>query len=191
MVSIQQVHSTFQPGDVLVAVSDGKVQWRLPDGSLNMVLDTGEGGYTTGMAFDDRGHLFVTGFDRDKVYEFDPTGSLVGAFYTKDGVTDCDPESIVFDAAGNMLVGHASCSRDVLKIAPDGTLVARFDVATEHRGSDWIDLEPNQCTLRYTSEGTSVHQYDVCSGGQLSDWGEPASLSLMRFVTYPILTVMW
>lgn len=55
----QQVHATFERGDVFVAVSNGKVQWRLPDGTLNATLDTGEGGFTTGMAFDDRGHLFL------------------------------------------------------------------------------------------------------------------------------------
>jgi len=136
-----------------------------------MVLDTGEGGFTTGMAFDDRGHLFLTGFTTHKVYEFDNTGSLVGVFFEMDGVTDCNPESIVFDAAGNMLVGHAGCNDDVLKIAPDGTLLDRFDVEVENRGSDWIDLEPDQCTLRYTSEGARVLRYDVCEDTQLLDWG--------------------
>ncbi len=44
------VHDKFEVGDVFVAVSGGKVQWRLPDGTLNKILDTGAGGFTTGMA---------------------------------------------------------------------------------------------------------------------------------------------
>ena len=48
-------------------------------------MDIGEGGFTTGMAFDDRGHLFVTGFSTHKVYEFDTSGGLVGVFATMDG----------------------------------------------------------------------------------------------------------
>lgn len=167
----QQVHATFERGDVFVAVSNGKVQWRLPDGTLNATLDTGEGGFTTGMAFDDRGHLFLTGFSTHKIYEFDNAGTLVGTFATLDGTTDCQPESIVFDAAGNLYVGQAGCSDDVLKFAPDGTRLARYDVAIEDRGSDWIDLEPDQCTLRYTSEGQRVLRYDVCQDVQLGDWG--------------------
>lgn len=43
------VHDEFQPGDVFVAVSGGKVQWRLRDGTLNKILDTGAGGFTTGI----------------------------------------------------------------------------------------------------------------------------------------------
>lgn len=173
----QGIHTTFQRGDVFVATSGGHVQWRLPDGTLNAELDTGEGGYTTGMAFDDRGHLFLTGFGTSKIYEFDTTGELVGTFATLDGTTDCSPESLVFDAAGNLYVGQADCSRDVLKFAPNGSLLARYDVARERRGSDWIDLEPDQCTVRYTSEGQRVLQYDVCGGSQLGDWGSGLTTS--------------
>lgn len=52
-----QSSTTFGIGDVFVAVSDGRVQWRLPDGTLNSTLDTGLAGYTTGMAFDKLGNL--------------------------------------------------------------------------------------------------------------------------------------
>lgn len=169
-VSSNQAHDTFQPGDVFVAVSDGKVQWRLPDGTLNAVLDTGEGGFTTGMAFDDRGHLFLTGFSTNKIYEFDITGELIGTFAALDGTTDCQPESIVFDAAGNMYVGQAGCSDDILKFAPDGAFLARYDVEVEDRGSDWIDLASDQCTVRYTSEGSLIKQYDVCDALQGPNW---------------------
>ena len=83
------------------------------------------------MAFDSTGKLYVTDFGGNGVTVFDTDGSRIGPF----GGTNFGqhPESIVFDAAGNLL--------------------ARFDVATETGGgSDWIDLAPDQCTLFYTSE---------------------------------------
>jgi len=58
-----QSSTSFGIGDVFVAVGNGQVQWRLPDGTLNATLDTGLGGYTTGMAFDKvPGDLYVTNF---------------------------------------------------------------------------------------------------------------------------------
>ncbi|MDX1670055.1 MAG: hypothetical protein R3194_11600, partial [Limnobacter sp.] len=38
---------------------------------------------------------------------------------------------------------------------------SQFDVATDDRGSDWIDLAADQCTMYYTSEGTLVKRFDV------------------------------
>ena len=52
-------HETFQPGDVFVGANSGKVDWHLPDGTLNKILDTGEAASeTTGMAFDFAGNLY-------------------------------------------------------------------------------------------------------------------------------------
>lgn len=94
--------TTFATGDVFVAVGDGKVQWRLPDGTLNATLDTGLGGFTTGMAFDKQtGDLYVTNFSAGAVTRFDTAGNRVGTF----GIGyNCRPESIAFDAGGFMYV---------------------------------------------------------------------------------------
>lgn len=77
-----QSSSAFGIGDVFVAVGDGKVQWRLPDGTLNPTLDTGLGGHTTGMAFDKVGRLYVTGFTAGAITRFDSTGTRIGTFGT-------------------------------------------------------------------------------------------------------------
>src|SRR4029079_17087366 len=42
-------HDTFQPGDVFVGANSGKVEWRLPDGTLNKIMDTGTNSEMTGM----------------------------------------------------------------------------------------------------------------------------------------------
>lgn len=142
-----QTSMSFGTGDVFVAVSNGQVQWRLPDGTLNATLDTGLGGYTTGMAFDkEPGSLYVTNFSAGAVTRFDTSGTRLGTFGT--GFNSA-PESIVFDAAGDVLVGQASGSRDVLRFDGSGQFRASYDVPTGPVGSDWIDLSIDQCTLLY------------------------------------------
>jgi hypothetical protein len=158
----------FETSDVFVSVGDGKVNWYSPSGQLRNVLDTGQGGFTTGSGFDAAGDFYVTNFNAATVSRFTPDGTLAGLFGS--GYTS-SPESIVFDSAGNAYVGHADGTGDVHKLDSAGNLLTTFDVATEDRGSDWIVLADDDCTLYYTSEGFRVLRYDVCTGTQLSDFG--------------------
>jgi hypothetical protein len=161
-----QSSTAFGIGDVFVAVGDGKVQWRLPDGTLNTTLDTGLGGFTTGMAFDKLNNLYVTGFTAGAITRFDPTGSRVGTFGTG---YNCNPESITFDAGQFMYVGQAGCSKDILRFNEAGSLVNSYDVPTGPVGSDWTDLSVDQCTMLYTSEGPSIRRFNVCTNAPMSD----------------------
>lgn len=159
--------TTFGTGDVFVAVGDGKVQWRLPDGTLNATLDTGLGGLTTGMAFDkEPGNLYVTYFSAGAITRFGKNVTRLGPFGSG---YNASPESIVFDAAGDALVGQASGSRDVLRFDGGGLPRATYDVPTGPIGSDWIDLSVDQCTLLYTSEGTSIRRFNVCTNTPMTD----------------------
>lgn len=165
---VQANHPTFADGDVFVSVSNGQVQWRHPDGTLNKTLTVSSGlGYTTGMAFDAANNLYVTEFSGQNVSKFDTSGTLLGTFGSG---YNCNPESILFDAAGNAYVGQPDCTADILKFDSAGNLLAAFDVAVENRGSDWIDLAADQCTMFYTSEGTSIKRFDVCTNSQLPDF---------------------
>jgi outer membrane protein OmpA-like peptidoglycan-associated protein len=154
-----------------VAVGDGKVQWRRPDGTLTRVLETGRGDETSGMGFDSQGNLYVTGFDAAYVSKFDRRGNLLGTF--GEGY-DCHPESIIFGRSGNAYVGQAigpgQCGKKMLKFDPAGRPLAVFAVATDYAGSDWLDLAADQCTMYYTSEGHSVKRFDVCANRQLPDF---------------------
>lgn len=67
--------AAFATGDVFAAISDGKVNWYRPDGTLVRTLDTGLGGYTTGMAFDTDNNLYVTNFGAGTVSRFDSSGN--------------------------------------------------------------------------------------------------------------------
>ncbi len=159
----------FPSGDVFVSVGDGLVQERHPDGTLVQTLDTGKGAgtFTTGLAFDAGGNLYVTDFNANDVSKFNGSGTLVGSFGSGYG---SDPESILFDASRNAYVGQADGTGDVLKFGPSGNFITSFDVATGPRGSDHIALTPDGCTLFYTSEGTSVKRFNVCTNTQLGDF---------------------
>ena len=160
----------FQKGDVFAAVGDGKVRHFRPDGTMVATYDTGvPGGEDAGMAFDEANHLYLAHFDANQVFKFDTSGALVGPF--GEGFGD-HPESIVIDDAGNVYVGHADGDGDVLMFDRDGKLLKRFDLETEWRGTDWIDLAADQKTLFYTSEGHHVKRFNITNEKQLSDFNE-------------------
>jgi hypothetical protein len=76
----------------------------------------------------------------------------------------------VFDAAGNFYVGHADNNKLIHKYDAAGNLLATYAVATDDRGSDWLELAADQKTLFYTSEGGRILRYDVQSNVQLADF---------------------
>lgn len=149
----------FAPGEVFAATGCGKVKRFTPAGTLVSTLDGGtNSGETTGMAFDTAGNLISTHFTANTVVKFNNTGGLIGAFGSG---YNAHPESTVIDAAGNIYIGQADGTGDVLKFSPTGTLLDTFDVPREARGSDHIDLAADQKTLFYTSEDSNVLRYDL------------------------------
>lgn len=153
------------PGDVFVSVSDGKVMEFKPDGTPVRTLDTGLGGFTTGLDFSG-GKLYVTGFSGNTVTAFAADGTNLGTFGSG---YDSAPESIAFDGAGNAYVGQADGTHQLLKFDSAGNPAGSFSPAVEDRGTDWIELGPDDCTIYYTSEGTSVKRFDACANAQLPD----------------------
>jgi hypothetical protein len=162
LAGAQQAGPTFAVGDVLVAMDGAQVQWRRADGTLVETLAVGSG-QNAGMAFDDDGNLYVTDFSFSTVNAVAPDRTSQGPFGSG---YDSSPESIVFDAGGNVYVGQADGTGDILKFDSSGNPVQAFDVETEDRGSDWIELAGDQCTIFYTSEGSTIFRYDVCSDEQ-------------------------
>jgi PKD repeat protein len=148
-----------------VGVSNGQIEQFDTSGNLLKTLNTGRGGSVTGMAFDALDELYVTDFTADGVSKIDGSGNLIGNFGT---AYNCQPESMVFDQAGNAYVGETGCSHAILKFDPYGNLLAGSAVTTEVEGSDWIDLASDQCTIFYTSQGTTVFRFNACTGQQLA-----------------------
>jgi streptogramin lyase len=157
-------------GDIFASVSDGKVEHY--DSNLNFIqtLDTGStGAYTTGMAFDASLNLYVTDFSNALIHRFDATtAGYMGTFGSPDANSSC--ESLVFDSSGGLYVGQADGTRDIMKFSAGGGFLARYDVATQDRGSDWIDLAADQTTMYYTSEDRGILRYDIANDTQLTDF---------------------
>lgn len=166
---------SFAPGDVLLSLRTGEVQWRAADGSLVGVLVNVVPGKAEGMGFDASGNLYVSHYCADAsvcaagnaVEKFNPQGISLGAFGSG---YDCNPYAFAFDRLGNVYVGQADCSGDLRQLDLSGAFRAAFDVAGEGRGSARIDLAADGCTMFYTSQGPNVKRYDVCSRRQLPDF---------------------
>jgi hypothetical protein len=168
-----------EEGDIICGVGSGLIQQRDPNtGGLIRVINTGSGSSEdTGMCFDAAGDMLSTNFTTSTMSKIDMSsdpvnttqcGALIqhpfaGPFNTHD-------ESCVFDGAGDFYVGQADGSRDILKFDPSGALIGTFNPATGPRGSDWIDLAADQCTIYYTSEGQDIRRFDVCTNTQLANF---------------------
>ena len=174
---------TFQGGDVFVSIANGQVNWYRPAGaSLSLVktLNTGAGGFTTGMAFDAAHRLYVTSYSTGQIFRFDTSGTLLGEF-GPGGLGSV--ESLVFDAAGNLYAARDD-NGQVTKLNSLGAVVATYSVQVENRGSSVIALSADQCTLFYTSEGVRVKRFNVCTNTQLADFtvlpSQPAYFVALR-----------
>src|SRR5205807_8704860 len=79
------------------------------------------------------------------------------------------PESCVVDASSNVYIGQPDGTTSVLKFDQNGAPLATYTPAVEGRGTDWITLARDQCTLLYTSEGSHIKRFNVCTNTQLAD----------------------
>lgn len=157
----------FNFGDVFAGNGNGQVNRYDASGTFIQTLTTGRGGQATGMAFDAAGNLYVTNWTDNSISRFAGDGTLLGLWGS--GYSS-HPESIVFNALGEVYVGQADSGRDILHLDAAGNLLNSYNVATEIRGSDWIDLAADQKTMFYTSEDYNIKRYDVSTGTQLADF---------------------
>jgi hypothetical protein len=158
-------------GDVFVAIINGRVQWRNPDGTLRQLLPFYSDGQASSVAFDAAGNVYVPhwwaktpGVPGNTVVRYDTQGTLLGPFGS--GYSE-DPSSFAFDAQGNVYVGQADATGDILKFDAAGNRIDSFDVATGARGTDHIDLAADGCTMFYSSRTKNVYRYNVCTRTQL------------------------
>jgi hypothetical protein len=160
-------------GDVYVGFMDGTVQWRAPDGTLKGVLTGVSNGECSGLAFKD-GILYVPHWysqtipqNGNLVTRFGPSGSLMGTWGSG---YDCNPSSFAFDAAGNVYVGQADCTGDIIKLDANGNPLTSFNAAPGVRGADHIALAADNCTMLYSNWTTHILRYDVCTNTQLTNF---------------------
>jgi hypothetical protein len=160
-------HITYSPGEVFAA-GGGTIDRFLPDGTPVETLPQGQ----TGMCFDAAGNMYATYFGANKMVKYDNKGAIIQDPFGSG--FNADPESCVRDGAGNFYVGQADGTGDVLKFDSSGNPLGSFDVATGPRGTDWIDLAADQCTLFYNSEGPIMRRFNVCTNTQLADFANTA-----------------
>jgi len=146
----------FNLGDVFAAVSSGRVQHYDAAGNLIETLNTGLGGFTTGMAFDTAQNLRVTNFSGGSISTFNNQGVLQAG-------TCCpgtSPESITINSAGNLIVTYVGGGVKIWN--PSGVQQG----ATLQPGTrfDWGDLKSDQTTLLFTQEGTRIGTLNINTG---------------------------
>lgn len=157
-------------GDVFASIgtrtTTGIIRRYSPAGVLLETWSTGAPGFVAGSAFDAAGNFHVASLSSGRVYTFDKDGNLLREFLTGDRT----PESIVFNCAGEMYVGHGRGDHTVRKFAPAGTLLSIYHPSVGPFGADWIDLAADQSTLFYTSEGRLIRRFDLRTERQLPDF---------------------
>jgi Divergent InlB B-repeat domain len=176
----------YAPGEVFISDETGLVDVYMPNGTLLGTLDTKQT-LSAGMAFDRTGNLYVTTFDGlDSstpvgVVKFGIDGNFIGPFGAFPASADMTaaPESILFNQAGDAFVGAAtpsygcpSGSVTAFEFGATGTLLNTFTVMGQCRGTDWVELLPDQKTLLYTSEGTSVLSFNTSTNTQNPDFAD-------------------
>jgi hypothetical protein len=139
-------------------------------------MTSGLGNIVTGMCFGPDGRVLATRFAWPGPILYSRLGAtLDGTFGQHPGVSASMPdhESCVFDRSGNAYVGVAGINAApdsavaIRKFDANGDLADTFVVPTGTRGTDWIDLTGDECTIYYTSEDTSVRRYNVCTRAPL------------------------
>jgi hypothetical protein len=141
----------FTIGDVFASVSNGMVIEFTPTGTAVQTLNTGQGGFTTGSAFDSTGKLYLTNFSASSVSVFSNNGVLQGTF----GSGYSTPESIVFDAAGNVYVGNLG--NGLREYDSTGALLQSFNTGRV----DWFDLTPGATGALYTQENDTITRFNL------------------------------
>src|SRR4051794_25869097 len=100
------IAAPISTGDVFAAVNSGRVFQYTNGGTFIQQLNTGQGGFTTGMAFDSNKNLNVTNFSAGTITRFAPDATVLppNPYVTP----SASPESIAFSSSGLMYVGRAA-----------------------------------------------------------------------------------
>lgn len=138
------------------------------------------GNIVTGMCFSPSGNMLATRFSwPDGPILYSHFGAILDEKFARNigsTVYFNNHESCVFDHAGNVYIGQAGTSSSpddqvpVRKFDRYGNLLDTYVIPTGPRGTDWIELAGDGCTLYYTSEDTVVRRYNVCTHTALSDF---------------------
>lgn len=159
-----QAGSVYHFGDVFAAVGNGTVEEFTPTGVLVQTLNTGEGGFTTGMAFDSTSKLYVTDFSAGVITQFDNAGNVLNPTWAT-GMQNPESISPNQNAMFPFVVGNAG-GNQIRTFNSAGMLLTSTTAMIGPRGTDWVDLQPDGKTVYYTSEGHSIFSINISTGTQ-------------------------
>lgn len=165
-------NSPYVKGDVFAAVGNSMVDVFTPAGSLVCTLNNVSGAqFTTGLAFDPSGNLYVANSDVSigTVSKFNNSGNLISSSFMNSGNF---PESIVNVSAGmfvgSSLVGGAAAPIIQQFNTGSGALVQLFNVAGANGpagaipAAAFLDLLNNN-TVIYDNGGTQILSFDLAT----------------------------
>ena len=161
--------AAFVTGDIFAATGGGQVKHYNSAGTLIETLSTGQGGFTTGMAFDSSGNLYVTNFSAGNITRFSgATGAILAPNpFASPGSS---PESLAFSAIGDFYVGRANGAAQ--RYSSGGALQQTYGMSVN---TDWIELAANQTTLFYNDEGGQIRRWDLTTNTALADFANNAA----------------
>jgi cysteine-rich repeat protein len=177
---VRTLQNDWSKGDVVVGVTNGSYNVFNNTGVFKETIYNGfGGGATAGCAFNhDGSKLYTTVYLAGKVFVFDAVHphNVLQIIDTGPGYGTA---SVVFDAAGNFYVGH-NVDPKIHKYNATGTLLGTYTAAAEHRGTEFIDLAKDQCTMYFPSSRRRVKRFNVCSNTQLPDFATVSGSGYVR-----------
>jgi hypothetical protein len=144
----------------------------------------------TGMGFDlascalgaGNACMYATAFIGKTIGVFDDTGAFLGTCGAVGATTDNVESVVAVPSNGGLsiIAGQATYAAGAGGIESTGPLpcgsgetFTSHAAAQEGKGTDWVDVAADKCTVLYTSEGLHVLSYNICTNTQNANFAGP------------------
>jgi hypothetical protein len=178
-VPVAVATTTWDEGDLFLAIGDGSYEVRDQDGNLKETLSTGRGGFTTGCGFDSDDNLYATEFAAGNVSVFDGAGAPHDNTIFDSGLSA--PEMVVFDLSGNVYISNVQGNGGINQYLADGTFLKTIVPGTR---VDFFDIAADQDTIAFGQEGNRILTASIASGALGPDFASDTggTAFAMRFL---------
>ena len=152
---------------------------------------TGGSSYMTGMGFDPASCesagvtggipnpnpgvpcMYATDFGTGSILVYDNTGALLGTCFILGGAGSGVESVEAIEGTGGIAPGLIAGVADGVGQMDQGPLpcessstLTTHTASTQNRGTDWVDMSADKCTVLYTSEGSSILSFNMCTNTQ-------------------------